>query len=127
MHLCGFGFHVIGLFFFFFFFFFLLLQVLAAWDISFLMPSWAMTAEVARWGTAVSRIAPVGVCSEGLYFACRVLPVSYFFSNFWYLATLTKLNTEMRICRTKFGIVTLISVKYSVIYLLVRSTGLQCS
>ena len=27
---------------------------------------------------------------------------------FWGLATLTKLNTEMRICCTKFGIVTLI-------------------
>ena len=32
----------------------------------------------------------------------------FFFFNFWGLATLTKLNAEMRIGRTKFGIVTLI-------------------
>ena len=34
--------------------------------------------------------------------------VHHFFSNIWGLATLTKFKTEMRICRTKCGIVTLV-------------------
>ena len=42
-------------------------------------------------------------------FACLVLPITwFFFPNVWGLATLTKLNTEMHIFRTKFGITTLI-------------------
>ena len=57
------------------------------------------------YGYPVSRTASVDMCSEGMCFACCCL---FVFSNFWGLATLTKLNTAMRICRTKFGIVTLI-------------------
>ena len=44
----------------------------------------------------------------GMCFACQILPITCFSPNFWSLARLTKLNTEMHICRTKFGIVTLL-------------------
>ena len=44
----------------------------------------------------------VEVCPSFLFF--------FFFTNFWGLETLTKFNTEIRIYRTKFGIVTLIHV-----------------
>ncbi|MEW8547374.1 MAG: hypothetical protein AB2693_28020 [Candidatus Thiodiazotropha sp.] len=33
---------------------------------------------------------------------------SLFFSNFWDLASLKKLNTETRVCRTKVGMETII-------------------
>ena len=55
---------------------------------------------------AVSRIASVNVCLE--QDVLRLPSLAYhpfFFFNFWDLATLSKLNTEMRICRTKFGVV----------------------
>ena len=82
--------------------------------------SWAMMAEVAFrifWGMRllsdvcgypVSRIVSVDVWSEGVCFACRILSVTCFFPKVWGKAILKKLNAEMRICRTKFGIVTLI-------------------
>ena len=81
------------------------------------------TLEVARWETLV--YPGVGVfclmcvvilsrwlcqlmwARRGMCLACRVFPVTYFFPNIWGLATLTKLKTEMRICRTKFGTVML--------------------
>ena len=45
-------------------------------------------------------------------FAYRVLPIVCFFpQNCWGEATLTKLETEMRICRTKFDIVTLLFIE----------------
>ena len=37
-------------------------------------------------------------------FACRDLLVTCLFPNFWCLATRTKFNTEMRTCRTNFGL-----------------------
>ncbi|MEW8548455.1 MAG: hypothetical protein AB2693_33550, partial [Candidatus Thiodiazotropha sp.] len=40
--------------------------------------------------------------------ACRYLRIVSFLSNFWGLATLKKLNTETRVCRTKLGMATFI-------------------
>ena len=61
------------------------------------------------WGSSVSKEASVGVCSEGGVLRLPSLAYQLFcVPNCWGLASLTKLNTEMRICRTTFGIVTLI-------------------
>ena len=46
-------------------------------------------------------------CAWRVCASLRVFP-----PNVWGLATLTKLNTELRICRTKFCIVTLIFCIY---------------
>ena len=43
-----------------------------------------------------------------LIVACRDLPINCFLANFWSLAILKKLYTEMRVCRTKFLKVTFI-------------------
>ena len=79
-------------------------------------------AEVARWGTPAFRITWVGVsylmsavalshglrqlmCArKGMCFASRVLPIIIFFPNVWGRVILRKIISEMRICRTKFGI-----------------------
>ena len=82
--------------------------------------SWAMLAEVARWGTTIcprvgvsclmsypaSRITSVDVCSEGDVLAHHL----FFYTRLRFSDTdqLPKLNTDIRICRTKFGIITLI-------------------
>ena len=60
-------------------------------------------------GYPVSRVESVDVCSEGDVFRLLSLAHHMFLKTFCGLATLTKLNTEMRICRTDFGIVMLIS------------------
>ena len=57
-------------------------------------------------GYPVSRIASVNVCSEGD--VLRLPSLFHHLPSFWGFAILKKLNTEMRICRTKFGMVTLI-------------------
>ena len=59
-------------------------------------------------GYPVSRIVSVDVSSEGDVIRLPSLARHHFFSNIWGLATLTKLKTEMRICRTKFGTATLV-------------------
>ena len=60
-------------------------------------------------GYPVSRIVSVDVSSAwGCASLAESCPSPIFFSNIWGLATLTKLKTEMRICRTKFGRVTLV-------------------
>ena len=56
-------------------------------------------------GYPVSRSASVDVVSDGGVLA-QSCP-SPVFPNIWGLATLTKLKTEMHICRTKIGILTL--------------------
>ena len=61
------------------------------------------------FGYPVSRIVSVDVSSEGDVLRLPSLARHiFFFPNIWGLATLTKLKTEMRICRTKFGTVTLV-------------------
>ena len=59
-------------------------------------------------GYAVSPIESVDVRSKGDVLRLPSLAHHLVFPNVWGLATLTKFNTEMRICRTKFSIVTLI-------------------
>ena len=60
-------------------------------------------------GYPVSRIVSVDMSSEGDVLRLPSLARHlFFFPNIWGLATLTKLKTEMRICRTKFGTVTLV-------------------
>ena len=58
-------------------------------------------------GYPVSLIVSVDVSSEGDVLRLPCLARHLFFPNIWGLATLTKLKTEMRICHTKFGTVTL--------------------
>ena len=58
----------------------------------------------------LSRGLGVDVCSDGRCASLAESCPSPVFPNFWGLATLMKLNTEMSICHTKFGIVTLIFV-----------------
>ena len=57
-------------------------------------------------GYPVSLIVSVDVSSEEDVLRLPSLARHLFFPKIWGLATLTKLKTEMRICRTKFGIVT---------------------
>ena len=87
--------------------------------------SWPMVTEGARWGTpkcvevGVSSLMSAVTLSHRLRrltyfrmgkccFACGVLPITCCccFFNFRELATFTKTNREMRICRTKYYIVT---------------------
>ena len=56
-------------------------------------------------GYPVSLIVSVDVSSEG---DVPSLARHLFFPSIWGLATLTKLKTEIRICRTRFGTVTLV-------------------
>ena len=56
----------------------------------------------------VSRIASVDVSSDGDVFCLPSLANHLFLPNSWGLATMTKLKTDMRICRTIFRIVTLV-------------------
>ena len=59
-------------------------------------------------GYPVSLIVSVVLSSEGDVLRLPSLARHlFFFPNIWGLATLTKVKTEMRICRTKFGTVTL--------------------
>ena len=53
---------------------------------------------------AVSRNAPVSVTRRGLIIAWRDLPVTSFLYNVWGLAILKKLNTQMRVYRSKIYI-----------------------
>ena len=59
-------------------------------------------------GYPVSLIVSIDVSSEGDVLCLPSLARHLFFPNIWGLATLSKLKTEMRICRTKFGTVTLV-------------------
>ena len=56
----------------------------------------------------VSRNASVSVARRELIVACRNLPITFCVSNFWGIPILKKLNTEMRVYRTKIGNVTFI-------------------
>ena len=58
-------------------------------------------------GYPVSLIVSVDVSLEGDVLSLPCLARHLFFPNIWGLATLTKLKTRMRICRTTFGTVTL--------------------
>ena len=56
----------------------------------------------------VSRNASVNVARRELIVACRNLPITFCVSNFWGIPILKKLNTEMRVYRTKIDNVTFI-------------------